>query len=111
MSLSPAEKLQAIASPYSTWISLLLKKWIYGPGKWNEYYPTWDKARARDFSNVAIMIMMITQYPTLKTSFGAAQITTWLNRTDLVSLVCAILLELFKLTFLAGRGFTSQEDR
>jgi hypothetical protein len=83
--LSAAEKLQAISSPYSAWISLLLKKWIYGVDKWDHYYSNWDKKRARDYSNVAMLVMFIASYPSEKISFGQQQIAAFLNRADPVS--------------------------
>ncbi len=65
---------------------MLLKKWVHGEGKWDSYYSNWDKARARDFANIANMAMLITSYPAEKVSISSPYFARkWLERTEPLS--------------------------
>ncbi|KAI5451278.1 hypothetical protein NCC49_001874 [Naganishia albida] len=83
MALTPAEKLQALNTPYVKYITSLLQQYIYPPegGLWN-YLQDWERARGKDFQNLATIMQIIEIWPEKKTNFGAASLQSYLRRTD-----------------------------
>jgi hypothetical protein len=56
MSLSAAEKLQAIPGPWPSWINELIKRYIDEEDTLGQV--DWDKARGRPFQNLASFIIL-----------------------------------------------------
>lgn len=83
MALTPAEKLQALNTPYVKYITSLLQQYIYPPegGLWN-YLQDWERARGKDFQNLATIMQIIEIWPEKKSNFGAAGLQNYLRRTE-----------------------------
>ncbi|EPQ57689.1 hypothetical protein GLOTRDRAFT_37727, partial [Gloeophyllum trabeum ATCC 11539] len=62
MALTAAEKLQAISSPWGSWISQLQTKWVV-PETGLGGVLDWDIKRGRDFQNLASMIYICDNLP------------------------------------------------
>jgi len=79
MSLSAAEKLQAIPGPWPIWINELIKKYVSEPETLKEL--DWDQTRGRPFQNLAGFIIMAHDFtkPTIPSSI---MITRFLERND-----------------------------
>jgi hypothetical protein len=83
MALTPAEKLQALNTPYVKYISTLLQNYIHEPENGLTLYLTeWERSRGRDFQNLAIMMSIIEAYPEKRNNFGAGSLQTWLRREE-----------------------------
>ena len=83
MALTPAEKLQALNTPYVKYISTLLQQYIHEPQSgMTLYLNDWDRARGRDFQNLTIMMSLIEIYPEKRNNFAASSLQSWLRRTD-----------------------------
>lgn len=83
MALTPAEKLQALNTPYVKYISTLLQQHVHDPQTGLTLYLTdWDRSRGRDFQNLAIIMSLIEIYPEKRNNFAAGSLQTWLRRTD-----------------------------
>ncbi|KAF8157943.1 hypothetical protein B0H34DRAFT_706813 [Crassisporium funariophilum] len=80
MTLTAAEKLQAISSPWAEWISILEAKHVAVDGGLSEVLQ-WDTKRGRDFQNIAHMIFCCDGLPEelLPT---AQKIEKWISRVD-----------------------------
>lgn len=82
MSLSVAEKLQAIAGPWPTWINELVKKYVNEPDTLGTIGGfDWDTARGRPFQALAGFIMMAHD-PSRTIIPSAHQTTSFLERRD-----------------------------
>lgn len=83
MALTPAEKLQALNTSYVKYITSLLQQYIYPPegGLWN-YLQDWERARGKDFQNLATIMQIIEIWPEKKGNFGAAGLQNYLRRTE-----------------------------
>lgn len=83
MALTPAEKLQALSTPWAKFVTSLLQRYIYPQedGLW-KYLQDWDRSRGRDFQNLATIVYMIEIYPEKRTNIGAAKLHSWLLRVD-----------------------------
>lgn len=79
MSLSAAEKLQAIPGPWPIWINELIKKYVSEPETLKEL--DWDQTRGRPFQNLAGFIIMAYDFtkPIIPSSI---MITRFLERND-----------------------------
>lgn len=83
MALTPAEKLQALNTPYVKYISTLLQQFIHDTGGGLTLYMTeWDRSRGRDFQNLAIIMSLIEIYPEKRNNFSAGSLQTWLRRPE-----------------------------
>ncbi|KJA30200.1 hypothetical protein HYPSUDRAFT_126524 [Hypholoma sublateritium FD-334 SS-4] len=81
MSLTAAEKLQAISSPWGEWIGELESKHVNieeGLGA----KLSWDVSRGRDFQNIAHMIYCCDGYPNEQLLPTAQKIEKWISRAD-----------------------------
>lgn len=88
VALSAAEKLQALATPHTTWISSLLNKYVYANGSVegiNLHYNDWKQDRGQAFQNVCVLVFMIEKIPAQTTTVGATTLHKWLEREDPVS--------------------------
>ncbi|KAI0261166.1 hypothetical protein BC834DRAFT_972944 [Gloeopeniophorella convolvens] len=77
MSLTAAEKLQAIPSPWATLVGALERTHVSAPGGLAELIAV-DGARARAFQNVAQLVFCCAGLPAARRAPGAAQLTRWL---------------------------------
>jgi len=89
MALSPAEKLQALATQHSTWISSLVNKYVLDNGtggeRINVYYSDWKQDRGQAFQNICVLVYMIEKIPAQTLSVSATVLHNWLMREDSVS--------------------------
>ncbi|KAJ9126095.1 hypothetical protein QFC24_002367 [Naganishia onofrii] len=83
MALTPAEKLQALSTPWAKFTTSLLQRYIYPQedGLW-KYLQDWDRSRGRDFQNLATIVYMIEVFPERRANIGAAKLHSWLLRVD-----------------------------
>jgi hypothetical protein len=83
MALTPAEKLQALSTPWAKFTTSLLQRYIYPQedGLW-KYLQDWDRSRGRDFHNLATIVYMIEVFPERRANIGAAKLHSWLLRVD-----------------------------
>jgi len=81
MSLTGAEKLQAISSPWAEWISALESKHVAVEGGLSEVLE-WDTKRGRDFQNIAYMVCCCDSLPDIEQQPTAAKMEKWLSRID-----------------------------
>lgn len=82
MQLMSAEKLQAIASPWTTFVQLIMSKWIYGANKFDANYSKWNKTRARDFHNVTYLVMFVHAWPREELNASQSTLGKFLRRVD-----------------------------
>lgn len=80
VALTPAEKLQAIASPYTTWLSVLLKKYVFEDGTLRDLI-TWDTKRGKPFQSFASMAMWC-QDPSSIGALSPPKYKAFLDRQD-----------------------------
>ncbi|KAJ6485138.1 hypothetical protein C8R47DRAFT_980663 [Mycena vitilis] len=80
MSLTTAEKLAAIDSPWAEWISTLESKHISVEGGLSEVL-NWDTSRGREFQNVAHFVYCCDSYPDENVP-TAPKMEKWLSRVD-----------------------------
>jgi len=80
MTLTAAEKLQAISSPWAEWITQLEARHVAVDGGLSEVLE-WDTKRGRDFQNIAHMVFCCDGLPDelLPT---AQKIEKWISRAD-----------------------------
>jgi hypothetical protein len=83
VALTSAEKLQAIASPWTTWLSELLKKYVFHPGTLRDSF-TWDTTRGKPFQTFA-SIAIWCQDPDAITNLSPPKYKAFLDRQDPVS--------------------------
>lgn len=83
MALSSAEKLQAIASPYTTWLGELLKKYVFQDGTLKDLI-TWDTTRGKPFQSFA-SIAIWCQDPSAIAALSPSKYHAYLDRQDPVS--------------------------
>jgi hypothetical protein len=80
VSLSTAERLQAIPGPWPTWVTELIKKYITEPGTLGTAI-TWEQKRGRPFQNIAAFIILA--YEPDRNSVPSAQaIEAFFKRDD-----------------------------
>jgi hypothetical protein len=92
MALTGAEKLQAISTPYSQFINVLLKKHVQAKDGLLEYFDDWKQDRGQAFGNIALMLHMVERYPDPATSVSPSVMMKWLRRVDPVSRYCVCLV-------------------
>jgi hypothetical protein len=80
--LSPAEKLQALATPYSQWIATLLNKHVFGSEGINSYFQDWKQDRGQAYQNTCVLVYFIEKYPLPITSVASPALMNWLKRVD-----------------------------
>ncbi|KAJ7507902.1 hypothetical protein B0H11DRAFT_2314839, partial [Mycena galericulata] len=81
MALTTAEKLAAIASPWSEWISKLESRHISIEGGLSQVLD-WDTKRGREFQNVAQFVYVCDGYPATENIPTAPKMENWLARVD-----------------------------
>ncbi|KAF4602039.1 hypothetical protein EYR40_005240 [Pleurotus pulmonarius] len=83
VALTAAEKLQAISSPWGSWISSLESKHVHIENGLRDLFQ-WDVARGRDFQNIAHLIYCCDKLETegRQEVPTATKIDQWLRRTD-----------------------------
>ncbi|KIJ49478.1 hypothetical protein M422DRAFT_27843 [Sphaerobolus stellatus SS14] len=77
MSLTSAEKLQAVASPLALMIQELQVQHIHGPNGLNDHL-SWEIKRGRDFQNMASLCYCCWNLPNFATP-SATKLEKWLN--------------------------------
>ncbi|WVQ93954.1 hypothetical protein IAU59_001032 [Kwoniella sp. CBS 9459] len=80
VALTAAEKLQAIASPWSTWLLQLEKQYIIEDGTLGQAL-SWDTSRGKPFQNLLGFIMLAID-PTRHLTPSAANMKQFINRAD-----------------------------
>ncbi|KAF8745958.1 hypothetical protein AX14_004253 [Amanita brunnescens Koide BX004] len=80
MSLTAAEKLQAIASPWADWISELEAQHVTVHGGLSSQFE-WDTKRGRDFQNIAHFVYCCDGLPNENLP-TAQKLESWLSRVD-----------------------------
>lgn len=80
VALSSAEKLQAIASPYTTWLGELLKKYVFQDGTLKDLI-TWDTTRGKPFQSFA-SIAIWCQDPSAIAALSPSKYHAYLDRQD-----------------------------
>jgi len=81
VSLTVAEKLQAIASPWAEWISDLEIKHV-SVEEGLAHVLQWDTKRGRDFQNIAHLVYCCDGLPDEYVPTGYQKIEKWLSRVD-----------------------------
>ncbi|KAF8076476.1 hypothetical protein FPV67DRAFT_419036 [Lyophyllum atratum] len=81
MTLTGAEKLQAISSPWAEWISALDSKHVAVDGGLSAVLE-WDTKRGRDFQNIAYFVCCCDGLPDTETIPTAQKMEKWLSRVD-----------------------------
>ncbi|KAF8205051.1 hypothetical protein BJ912DRAFT_20715 [Pholiota molesta] len=81
MSLTAAEKLQAIASPWAQWISSLEERHVTIDEGLSAKL-VWDVSRGRDFQNIAHMVFCCDGVPKNECLPTAQKIEKWISRED-----------------------------
>ncbi|CDO77833.1 hypothetical protein BN946_scf184714.g8 [Trametes cinnabarina] len=79
MALTPAERLQAISSPVTSFIRELLDTYIVGQ---LADAIEWDTSRANDFRTLAMAVYGMSKWPKLTTAPSLATIEKWLHESD-----------------------------
>ncbi|KAG7575293.1 hypothetical protein FFLO_00457 [Filobasidium floriforme] len=84
VALSAAEKLQALATPYSVWMTSLLNKHVFGEegDTINSYFKDWKQDRGQAYQNVCVLVYFIEKYPLPITSVSSIALGSWLKRVD-----------------------------
>ncbi|KDQ21471.1 hypothetical protein BOTBODRAFT_25916 [Botryobasidium botryosum FD-172 SS1] len=80
MALTPAEKLQAISSPWANWIRELQKRYISCEGGFPGAI-TWDITRGKDFQCLCQLVHCVSSMPNV-TYPSATVLDKWLRRED-----------------------------
>ncbi|KAI5123694.1 hypothetical protein M0805_001722 [Coniferiporia weirii] len=80
VTLTTAEKLAAISTPYADWITELDIKHIRADDGLGTVIP-WDSRRGKHFQNVAQIVYCIEKLPA-RTEPSTAKLATWLQRVD-----------------------------
>lgn len=80
VALTPAERLQAISTPYSEWVGDLVQKFLRVDGGISDFI-VWDTKRSRDFSNLAYAMFCCDVIQT-RPVLAAPKLENWLNRQD-----------------------------
>ncbi|KAG7449116.1 uncharacterized protein BT62DRAFT_1052934 [Guyanagaster necrorhizus] len=80
VALTPAERLQAISTPYSEWVGDLVQKFLRVDGGISDFI-IWDTKRSRDFSNLAYAMFCCDVIQT-RPMLAAQKLESWLNRQD-----------------------------
>lgn len=81
MSLTAAEKLQAISSPWAEWISELEARHVAVEGGLSHVLE-WDTKRGRDFQNIAYLVCCCDGLPETQHIPTAQKMEKWLCRVD-----------------------------
>lgn len=81
MTLTGAEKLQAISSPWAEWISELESKHVAVDGGLSAVLE-WDTKRGRDFQNIAYFVCCCDGLPEAEHIPTAQKMEKWLSRVD-----------------------------
>jgi len=82
--LTPAEKLQALSSPWVDWINVLQKKYVTEDDGFSAHMK-WDIARGRDFECLARACYLISNLPA-HTMPGEKKLHKWLVETPVPSI-------------------------
>ncbi|KAK0206459.1 hypothetical protein DFS33DRAFT_1381562 [Desarmillaria ectypa] len=80
VALTPAERLQAISTPYSEWVGDLVQKFLRVDGGISDFI-VWDTKRSRDFANLAYAMFCCDVIQT-RPILNATKLENWLNRQD-----------------------------
>ncbi|WVR03288.1 hypothetical protein IAU60_000279 [Kwoniella sp. DSM 27419] len=80
VALSAAEKLQAVASPWATWILELEKRYILEPGTLGQLL-SWENRRGKPFQNLLGLIMLVIE-PNKAVKPTAATMKHFISRSD-----------------------------
>ncbi|KAF9008994.1 hypothetical protein BDQ17DRAFT_1349335 [Cyathus striatus] len=81
VTLTAAEKLQAISSPWAEWVSGLEARHVAVEGGLTDVL-TWDTKRGRNFQNLAHLVYCCDGVPEEERLPTAQKIEKWLSRTD-----------------------------
>jgi hypothetical protein len=84
VSLSAAEKLQAIAGPWSSWIGELVKKYVMEEDTLAKKLRDWDTTRAKPFQAL-IALIQLTYEPSRQIQPTYSNMATFLDRKEPVS--------------------------
>lgn len=92
VALSSAEKLQAIASPWSTWISDMLKRYVFEPNTL-ETLMTWDVSRGKPFQAFTAIAIWCQDQSKIA-ALSSTDFRKFLDRQDAVRPITPIRKEL-----------------
>lgn len=81
MTLTAAEKLQAISSPWAQWIGELEARHVTVDGGLSHVLQ-WDTKRGRDYQNIAHMVYCCDGIPKQQLLPTAQKVEKWLSRVD-----------------------------
>ncbi|KDQ53547.1 hypothetical protein JAAARDRAFT_136960 [Jaapia argillacea MUCL 33604] len=116
MTLTAAEKLQAIASPYATWIASLQARYITSDDGLSSVIQ-FDQKRGRDYHNLAGLVFLCFSLPT-RESVTEAKMRKWLSKNeepdeDFKTDVTAVLREMWEIatTKRLNQAFVKIENR
>ncbi|KLO14629.1 hypothetical protein SCHPADRAFT_850808 [Schizopora paradoxa] len=84
VTLTAAEKLQAISSPYADWIRTLDSKYVQAQEDSDSLSQTldWDIRRGRNFQCLTQLVFCCLQLPQHADATSAKKLGTWLTRID-----------------------------
>ncbi|KAF5387771.1 hypothetical protein D9615_000478 [Tricholomella constricta] len=82
MTLTGAEKLQAISSPWAQWISELESRHVAVEGGLSAVLE-WDTKRGRDFQNIAYFVCCCDGLPDTEQIPTAQKMEKWISRVDM----------------------------